>query len=156
MSYALVIYRDNESLVTEIEYTPTDNGDIAAWFPFDNLAEAHQAKLVHNIGKKQSAELAEKLEIQAETIRRLNTEIENQKSRIQSVREKNINLLSAFDGLRRVLRRVMAQLALQNILRNTHRERNEEIRGIVADMKYWHDKPIDTYADIAIPDDIPF
>jgi glucose-6-phosphate-specific signal transduction histidine kinase len=94
--------------------------------------------------------------LQAEIIRKLNVEIENKKSHIVNLREGVIKLNNAFDGLRRVLRRVMSQLALQNILQKTHTERNAENRGIVVDMKYWHDKSSDTYAHIQDIDDIPF
>ena len=100
--------------------------------------------------------LLEQREQQAETIRKLHSEIEILKMNVLEQRDLTAYYQNAFEGLRRVLRRVMAQIALQTVLQKTHRERNAENRAIVSDMKYWHDKSPSTYKLDKVVEDIPF
>jgi hypothetical protein len=54
--------------------------------------------------------------------------------------------------------RIMSQLAISTIIQMTHRERNEQIRSIVREIKYVLDKPVDQWltASPRDMDDIPF
>lgn len=100
--------------------------------------------------------LLEQREQQAETIRKLNREMDNLVIRLEEQHDLVASYRNAFEGLRRVLRRIMSQIAIQTMLHKTHRERNEENRAILADMKYWHDKEPSTFGHNAEIDDIPF
>lgn len=101
-----------------------------------------------------------------ETIEALNAKVSNQAEIIRKLNSRNdeqhayiVKLELAHASLERVIRRVMSKLALQNVFQNTHAGRNAENRAIILDMKYWHDKPVDSYSsDIprVIADDIPF
>lgn len=95
----------------------------------------------------------------------LETEIEEYKSLNKSLVQKIDGLLAYQDvmqnfhkALVQVSRRIMSQLAISTVIQMTHRERNEQIRSIVCEIKYVLDKPADQWFTPPTQDmdDIPF
>lgn len=135
MSYVLTIYRDGESLISEVEYTPSDKGDILAQVGFDELKQAGNVKIALMASNKS---LRDDIETQAKVIQQLT-------ERNDALHIYSKSLMRCYIQLARVAKSVMSQLSIQTILQKTHRERNEELRDIVRDIDYIVSKPVDEW-----------
>lgn len=136
------VWDKNVSRVLPVEnFTDAEAIQSVVWQAFamgDNLSSDERAKLVAEIDEYKA--INKRL---VETIDRLH--------------ETRSAANNCANGLRKILRGIMVKLSLQNVLQNTHSERNRENGSIIRDIHYWINKPVDEFSDdTKAMDDIPF
>jgi hypothetical protein len=170
----LVVFENGIAITTADKPKALANSTVRMTQAHDTLYAAQLALSAYRLGRREIGAITggntAVLEAEIDAITGGNTavleaEIDEYKATIKrlvesidKLHEQRENMRNCADGLRRVLIRVMTQLSLQNVLQNTHRERNRQNGEIVRDVHYWINKPTDEFSsDTANEmDDIPF
>lgn len=153
MEFVLVVYDDNETLVTEAVYAPPlSDKSVISRIPFSTLQDAQNAKMLHQITKLRNADARDELALrdtintQADIIRKQNTEIET----LQADKRRMAHSISEID---KFLEEKKRDIALEIVTEGTHRERNLYYKRVVLSMITIQEVFIQSLWDT---EDIPF
>lgn len=161
MTHYLIIAKTGNCWITS--QSPDNFDNIKTAMPFDTWQDADRAKDIYHTYRPQVSENA--AAARDAEIEDLQRELENaraDKLRADKFYEQQLewtrvqkNIINAFHGL---LMRIMTTLAVQNLVQNTHRNRNEENQHLVQQIYTEIHHPISHYFTEAWSntDDIPF
>lgn len=132
MDFMLIVYDDKTTLITESIYAPlpTDKG-IVSRIPFSTLADAQNAKMLHQITNVSNTyddtALRDTINTQAEIVRKRNIEVAGLESRVKWL-EHSLGEIDAY------FERAKRDIALEVITHGTHRERDLYYKRQVLNM----------------------